>query len=301
MLPVREVYQVANHSLDVKILKRSTFWLDALRTIYQNRMAVVGSIFVFFVLALGIFGPMISPYAFDFIDWEAINQPPSRHHWCGTDALGRDLCTRLFHGARVSLSIGLLATLVSVFIGVTWGTLAAFVGGRVDGIMMRIVDILYALPFMFFVILLMAFFGRNYYILFIALGAVQWLTMSRIVRGQVLNLKHQEFVDAARALGVRQTYIVARHILRNTLGPVIVYATLLIPAVILEEAFLSFLGLGVQPPQASWGTLVNDGAKSIDLYSWQLYFPAMMLCLTLLSLNFVGDGLRDALDPRRKR
>ncbi len=277
---------------------RRSLWADAFRRLAANRMALFGAGFVLFVLILAIVGPMLSPYKYDQIHWDAMNAAPSSKHLCGTDELGRDLCTRVFYGARVSMAVGVLATLVSVIIGILWGATAGFVGGRVDSYMMRMVDVLYAMPFMFFVILLMTVFGRNIYNLFIALGAVQWLTMSRIVRGQVLSLKQKEFVESARAIGLSWWLIIARHLVRNLLGPVIVYATLMVPAVMIEEAFLSFLGLGVQPPMSSWGSLINEGARTIDLYPWHILFPGASLSLTLLSLNFLGDGLRDALDPK---
>ena len=197
--------------------------------------------------------------------------------------------------------IALLATFVSFVIGVTWGSIAGYYGGRVDSVMMRIVDIMYGLPFMFIVILLIVVFGRSTINLFIALGAVQWLTMSRVVRGQVISLKTRDYVEAARAIGIPRIKIVFRHLLRNTVGPVIVYSTLMVPAIILEEAFLSFLGLGVQPPNPSWGNMITDGAKVMESYSWLIVYPGSFLALTLFSMNFVGDGIRDALDPQMQK
>ncbi|TVR02078.1 MAG: ABC transporter permease subunit [Deltaproteobacteria bacterium] len=221
----------------------------------------------------------------------------------GTDGLGRDLLTRAIWGARISLAVGLLATLVSFFIGVTWGAIAGFFGGRVDTVMMRFVDILYGLPYLFLVILLMVIFEQSILLIFIAIGAVSWLDMSRIVRGQVISLKNQEFVLAARSIGTPGLEIVFRHLIPNALGPIIVYATLTVPAVMLQEAFLSFLGLGVQPPQTSWGSLANEGAPPGVMvnYPWLILVPGSLLALTLLSLNFFGDGLRDALDPRMRK
>jgi ABC-type dipeptide/oligopeptide/nickel transport system permease subunit len=227
--------------------------------------------------------------------------PAPKRNILGTDQLGRDLLTRLVYGARISLAVGFLATLVSFLIGVTWGATSGFVGGRVDNLMMRFVDVMYGLPFMFLVILLIAVFGQNIFLLFVALGAVQWLTMSRIVRGQVISLKNQEFVEAARTIGVSNRAIIFRHLIPNALGPIIVYATLTVPAVMLEEAFLSFLGLGVQAPQTSWGALASEGRQLMDTAPWLILYPGLALAVTLLSLNFLGDGLRDALDPQLRK
>ncbi|GAU80773.1 ABC transporter permease subunit [Bosea sp. BIWAKO-01] len=218
--------------------------------------------------------------------------------WFGTDANGRDLLTRTLIAGRVSLAIGLLATGVALVIGVSYGATAGYLGGRIDMLMMRIVDVLYSLPFIFFVILLVVFFGRNFILMFLAVGAIEWLDMARIVRGQTLSIKRQEYVLAAEALGVTTGGILKRHVIPNTLGPVIIYVTLLVPKIILLESFLSFLGLGVQEPMTSWGVLISDGARSIQGAPWMLIFPASFLVTTLFALNFLGDGLRDALDPR---
>lgn len=249
---------------------------------------------------LVIAGPWLSPYQFDEVDWELISIPPNlpTSHVFGTDAVGRDLFVRTLEGGRMSLMVGLVATLVSLLIGITWGATAGFVGGRVDAVMMRIVDILYAMPFMFFVILLMVFFGRNILLIFVAIGAINWLDMARIVRGQTLSLKRREFIEAALACGVSTPRIILRHIVPNLLGVVVVYVTLTIPQVILVESFLSFLGLGVQEPFTSWGALVNEGAQDMESAPWALLFPALFLAVTLFCFNFIGDGLRDALDPK---
>jgi oligopeptide transport system permease protein len=276
-------------------------WRQALRRLRHNTAATVSAGVLGLVVVATVAAPLLSPYGFSAQDLAGQYQPPSLHHPFGTDPNGRDLYTRVLYGGRLSLAVGLVATLVSLLIGVTWGTIAGWAGGRLDNIMMRVVDMLYGLPFMFFVILLVAYFGQSLVLLFVALGAVQWLTMSRIVRGEIKRLKDREFVEAARALGVPRRRIVLRHLLPNMLGPVLVYATLTIPAVMLEEAFLSFLGLGVQPPAASWGSLASEGAAAINAVRtswWLVLFPGLALGLTLLSLNFLGDGLRDAFDPR---
>lgn len=250
-----------------------------------------------FILAAAL-APWIAPFPFDKTNLPYGAKPPTRTHLLGTDELGRDLFTRILYGARISFAVGLLATLVSLTIGVTYGSIAGALGGRMDQLMMRMVDILYGLPFMFFVIVLVVIFGRNILNLFVALGAVQWLTMARIVRGQVLALKAREFVLSAQAIGASTPRLLVRHVLPNALGPIVVYATLTVPAVMLEEAFLSFLGLGVQPPMASWGSLASEGAAAMETYPWLIQFPGLALTITLLALNFLGDGLRDALDPQ---
>jgi oligopeptide transport system permease protein len=255
------------------------------------------------IVAAVLLGPLLSPHGFDDPQWERILTAPSfeHGHWFGTDAIGRDLFVRTLVAGRTSLAVGFAATLVALTIGVAWGLVAGYVGGRVDAWMMRTVDVLYALPFMFLVILLMVVFGRQAWLIFVAIGGYVWLDMARIVRGQVLALKEREFVEAARALGVSDTAIVLRHILPNLAGIIVVYATLTVPKVILVESFLSFLGLGIQEPATSWGALVSEGAQDMQHAPWTLVFPAAFLAATLFALNFLGDALRDRLDPRAMR
>ena len=264
--------------------------------LFGSPLAQVCSV-VLLVLALAaIVGPWLSPWAFDAVDWDAIDAAPSTEHWFGTDGVGRDLLVRTLTGARVSIVIAIAATLVSCVIGIPWGATAGYVGGSTDMAMMRVVDGLYALPFILLVILLVVLFGRNVVLLFVALGAVSWLDLARIVRGQTLAAKNEAYVEAARAMGVGTPGIIARHIVPNVVGPALVYATLTVPGVIIAESFLSFLGLGVQEPQTSWGVLIADGAREMRSSPWQLIFPASMLALTLFALNVLGDRLRDALD-----
>lgn len=282
-----------------KAARGRSLWDDARRRLFRNRAAVGGMIVLAVLVLAAIVGPYLTPFRYDEINKADVWAPPlTAGHLLGADSLGRDLLARLLMGLRVSLAIGLVATSVSLIIGVAWGAVAGYVGGRVDEIMMRVVDVLYSLPFIFFVILLMVTFGSNIILIFVAIGAVEWLTMSRIVRGQTLSLKHKEFVEAARAAGLGGGGIIARHIIPNLLGPVVVYVTLTIPAVILAESFLSFLGLGVQPPMASLGTLIANGAQDMELAWWLLVFPSLTMVVTLMSFNFIGDGLRDAIDPK---
>ena len=285
---------------DVAEIQGRSLWQDARRRLLRNKAAVVSMVVLAIVAALALFAPWLSPHAYDEIYWERILAPPdfANAHWFGTDGNGRDLFVRTLYGARVSLMVGVLATGVSLVIGVTWGAIAGYFGGRIDNLMMRFVDIMYSLPFMFFVILLMVVFGRHIFLIFVAIGAVEWLTMARIVRGQTLSVKGKEFIEAARAAGVRNRRIITRHIIPNVLGPVIVYCTLTVPQVILIESFLSFLGLGVQEPLTSWGVLIAEGAAQMESAPWLLIFPATLLAITLFCFNFIGDGLRDALDPK---
>lgn len=276
----------------------SSLGRDAWHRLKRNRFAVLGGLILLVLVLTCVFGPLLSAYNYE--DQILANRylPPSWAHWCGTDQFGRDLLVRMMIGGRISIMVGLIATFVALVIGVTYGAVAGYLGGKTDAVMMRIVDILYALPFTIFVILLMVFFGRNIFLLFFAIGAVEWLTMARIVRGQILSLRKMEYIEAARSLGYSRRRIIFRHMIPNILGPIIVYATLTIPAVMLLEAFLSFLGLGVQAPMSSWGVLIKDGAEKMEEYWWLLVFPGGVFSLTLFSLNFLGDGLRDALDVR---
>jgi oligopeptide transport system permease protein len=277
-----------------------SLWNDAWRVLRRNRAAVVSAVVIALMAVLVVVGPWLSPYSYDFTDWSNLAIGPSLEtgHIFGTDTLGRDLFVRTLYGGRISLMVGIVATIVSLGIGISYGATAGYLGGRLDHAMMRIVDILYALPFMFLVILLMVFFGRNILLIFVAIGAINWLDMARIVRGQTLSLKQKEFVEAAVAQGVGTFAILRRHIVPNLLGVVAVYVTLTIPQVILVESFLSFLGLGVQEPMTSWGALVKDGAEELESAPWMLVFPALFLAATLFCFNFLGDGMRDALDPK---
>ena len=276
----------------------SSLWSDAWRRLLANKAAVAGGIILLVLIILAIFAPWIAPHSYAYQNLELGAQPPSGDFLLGTDTLGRDLFSRILYGARVSLLVGFVATGVALVIGVSWGIIAGYFGGRVDSVMMRIVDVLYGLPFIIFIILLMVIFGRNIWLLFAAIGAVEWLTMARIVRGQVLTIKNQEYVLAAQAMGVTNMQMFRKHIFPNILGPIAVYATLTIPQVMLLEAFLSFLGLGIQPPMSSWGTLIRYGVESMEEYSWLLIYPGLTFTITLFALNFFGDGLRDALDPK---
>ena len=276
----------------------ASLWHDAWLRLKKNRAAVTGGVVLAVMVVLAILTPWIAPYGYEAQNLDLGATPPSAAHWLGTDIFGRDLLTQILYGGRISLAVGFIATAVALVIGVTWGAVAGYVGGRIDSVMMRFVDILYALPFMIFIILLMVVFGRNILLLFLAIGAVEWLTMARIMRTQVQSLRQQEFVEAAVSLGLHPSAIIFKHIIPNALGPIIVYTTLTIPSVMLLEAFLSFLGLGIQPPQTSWGLLISYGAETMEEYPWLLIFPGLALTITLFSLNFLGDGLRDALDVR---
>lgn len=283
----------------------SSLWKDAWRRLAKNRFAIFCLIVFGLIVLACLFGPFFTGYQEAQQDLNLKASPPSAAHWFGTDQLGRDLLTRILYGGRISLAVGGLATLVSVIIGVAYGAVAGYMGRKVDAVMMRAVDVLFGLPFIIFVILLRVSLneelkdaGDRLLLLFLAIGAIEWLTMSRIVRGQVLALSKQEFIEAARSLGLSTPRIIFRHLVPNTLGPVIAYATLTVPAVMLTEAVLSFLGLGVEPPQSSWGLLIKDGAAAMESYPWLLIYPALFFSASLFCLNFVGDGLRDALDVK---
>ncbi len=279
----------------------TSLWQDAWYRLKKNRLAMLGLYVVSFMVVIAILTPWLAPYSYFEQNLDMGATPPSAAHWLGTDTLGRDMLTRIMYGSRVSLMVGFLATAVALTIGVIWGTVSGYFGGKVDAFMMRTVDILYALPFTIFIILLMVVFGRNILLLFMAIGAVEWLTMARIVRGQVLSIRRMEYVDAAITMGLGRARIMWRHVLPNTLGTIIIYVTLTIPNVILLESFLSFLGLGIQPPQSSWGLLISYGVETMEEYPWLLIYPALALSVTLFSLNFLGDGLRDALDPKASK
>jgi len=275
-------------------------WRDA-RVRFMRHRAAVASVVILALVALAcVFGPMVLPNAFDSVDWNLMSAPPTRAGWhlFGTDELGRDLLVRTLIGGRVSLLVGLLATLVSVTIGVVWGAVAGFAGGRVDSVMMRIVDMAYAVPYLLIAILVVTVFGRDILLVVAAIAAFSWLDMARVVRGQTLSIKSREFVEAARAIGVPTWRIIFQHVVPNLMGVVVIYTSIVVPGVILSESVLSFLGLGVQEPMTSWGVLIHDGAAVMGATPWMILFPAAALSITLYCANFIGDGLRDALDPK---
>lgn len=275
-----------------------SLWQDARIRFMRNKAAMVSLVILVAITVAVIVVPMFAEFAYDDTDWYALHQAPSMAHLFGTDSLGRDLFVRTFIGGRISLMVGVLGALVAVLIGTVYGATSGFIGGRVDRIMMRILEILYSIPFMFLVIVLVTFFGRNIVLIFVAIGAIAWLDMARIVRGQTLSLRGKEFIEAAHVCGVSKWNIIKRHIIPNVLGIVAVYSTLLVPSMILTESFLSFLGLGVQEPMTSWGALLQEGSQSLEVAIWQLSFPAAFMIITLFCFNYIGDGLRDALDPK---
>ena len=277
-------------------------WSDARRRFVRNKAAVTSLAVLLLIAAVCVVGPALLPHAFDSSDWDSMKLPPSwtNMHWWGTDESGRDLLVRCLIGGRISLLVGLLATLSSVAIGIAWGATAGFLGGRIDGFMMRIVDMMYAIPYLLIAILLVTLLGRDFYLVVLAITAFSWMDMARVVRGQTLSLRSMEFVEAARAIGVPTRRLIFSHIVPNLLGVVVIYTTVTVPAVILTESVLSFLGLGIQEPMTSWGVLIEDGTKVMDVAPWMLLFPAAMLSITLYCFNFIGDGLRDALDPKER-
>ena len=297
-----------NLSAALPELKGRSQWVDARARLLRNRAAMASIVILGIIVFLAMFAPLLSPYAYDEVNYDLISCAPgwwpfeamctAPGNIFGTDAIGRDIFVRVLYGARVSLAVGLVATIVSLVIGVLYGATAGYLGGRIDDLMMRVVDVLYSLPFIFFVIILMVVFDRNFILLFVAIGAVEWLTMARIVRGQTLSIKQKEFIEAARAAGVGPFGIITRHVIPNVVGPVVVYVTLTVPTVILMESFLSFLGLGIQEPLTSWGVLISDGADQMETAPWMLLFPALFMAVTLCCFNFIGDGLRDAMDPK---
>lgn len=278
----------------------SSLWRQAAGRFRRNRAAMTSIWILLFIAVTSVFVPMLWPHGIEDANWESILIAPTwdNWHWFGTDANGRDLFVRTFYGGRISLTIGVMTTIVALAIGVTYGAVAGYVGGRTDGFMMRFVDVLYSLPLLFFIIILVTVFGRNIFLVFLAIGCVEWLTMSRIVRGQTLTVKTKEYVESAVAIGLSRPAILRRYIIPNVLGPVVVYVTLLIPTNIVVESYLSFLGLGVQEPLTSWGLLISQGTGQLDSAPWLIFFPATFLAVTMFCFNFIGDGLRDALDPR---
>jgi oligopeptide transport system permease protein len=290
-----------NGPVDIIARPSTTSGQDAWRRLKKNKLAMIGLYTALFIIFVALFGPWLSPLSYSDQNLMQTNKPPSADHWFGTDNLGRDLFIRVLYGARISLAIGIVASLINLTIGVVYGGIAGFFGGRVDRIMMNIVDILYGIPVLLYVILLMVVLKPGLTNIFIALGIAYWLGMARIVRGQMLSLKEQEYVLAARTIGASNWRILFHHLLPNSMGPIIITMTLAIPEAIFTEAFLSFIGLGVAAPMASWGVLASEGVTSLRSYPFQLFFPAMAISITMLAFNFLGDGLRDALDPHVRR
>ena len=279
-----------------------SLWSDARRRFIRNKAALVSLCLLMLIALACIVGPWLLPHAFDSADWDAMSQPPTwkNFHLWGTDDAGRDLLVRSLIGGRISLTVGLLATLASVSLGIVWGATAGFLGGKIDALMMRIVDMMYAIPYLLIAILLVTILGREFYLVVLVITVFSWMDMARVVRGQTLSLRSREFVEAARAIGVSTPRIIFAHIVPNLLGVVVIYTTVTVPGVILTESVLSFLGLGIQEPMTSWGVLIQDGAKAMEVSPWILLFPAALLCITLYCFNFIGDGLRDALDPKER-
>ena len=291
---------LSNYAIALEAPKGRSLTQDALRRLGRNKAAVVAIFTLVFIVLFAFVGPYFVPWQYDKIDWAGIRKPPdfSKGHFFGTDGNGRDMLARTMLGTQMSLIVAAVATLVSVTIGIVYGAVAGYFGGRVDAVMMRFVDIMYALPYILFVILLVVIFGRSPVLLFVGIGCLEWLTMARIVRGQTLSIKEREFIEAAKAGGAKPLTIIMRHIVPNLTGPVVIYATLTVPEIIITESFLSYLGLGVQEPQTSLGTLISAGAPVVESLPWMLLAPAAVLVTMLLCLTYLGDGLRDALDPK---
>jgi oligopeptide transport system permease protein len=297
--PNNQLVNALAHTVEASVRGRSP-WMDAAARFMRNRAAVFSVCLLSLIVLACIVGPWMLPNAFDSADWDAMSQPPmwKNFHWFGTDESGRDLLVRCLMGGRISLMVGLMATLSSATVGIVWGATAGFIGGRTDAFMMRVVDMMYAVPYLLIAILMITLLGRAFYLVVITITVFSWMTMARVVRGQTLSLRSKEFVEAARAMGVPTRTIIFRHIIPNLLGVVVIYTTVTVPSVILVESVLSFLGLGIQEPMTSWGVLIHDGTTVMEFSPWILLFPSALLCLTLYCFNFIGDGLRDALDPK---
>ena len=296
---------IADKPIDIVVptasdIKGRSLWQDAWRRFYKNKAAIASLVILFLVTLFVIFVPMIAPFGYAETDWGYMQGAPSfeNKHYFGTDSWGRDLLVRTAIGGRISLLVGIAGATVAVVFGTVYGAASGYLGGKIDAIMMRFLEILNAFPFMFFVILLVTIFGRNLMLIFVAIGLVSWLDVARIVRGQTLSLKSKEFIEAAHVGGVSGFNIIMRHIVPNVLGVVVVYASLLVPSMILFESFLSFLGLGVQEPMTSWGALLQEGSQTMQVAPWQILIPSVFLVVTLFCFNFIGDGLRDAFDPK---
>ncbi|MGO4899913.1 ABC transporter permease [Bacillus sp. GM2] len=291
-----------DHSEAEKISKKNlSFWTDVFLRFKENKLALFGLVVLILIALMAIFAPVFSSFQYEETDLTNANQPPSGEHWFGTDDLGRDVFVRTWVGARISLTIGLAAALIDVLIGVIWGAVSGIRGGRTDEIMMRIADILWAIPSLLMTILLLVVMGKGLITMIVAMVITGWINMARIVRGQVLQLKNQEFVLASRTLGAKNSRIIRKHLLPNIMSPILVTMTLTVPTAIFYEAFLSYLGLGVPQPLASWGTMATDGVQGLEYYPWRLFFPATFICLTMFAFNVIGDGLRDALDPKLRK
>ncbi|KAB2496464.1 ABC transporter permease [Priestia endophytica] len=291
-----------NHNEAEKISKPSlSFWKDAFLRYRENKLAMFGTVLIILLLVMAIFAPVFSKYDYETTNLLNTNQAPSSEHWFGTDDLGRDIFVRTWEGARISLFIGLAAAFIDLIIGVIWGSIAGFRGGKTDEAMMRIADILWAIPYLLMVVLLMVILDKGLLPMIIAMSITGWINMARIVRGQVLQLKNQEFVLASQTLGAKTSRLLFKHLIPNSMGPILVTMTLTIPSAIFTEAFLSYLGLGVPAPLASWGTMATEGVPALEYYPWRLLFPATFICLTIFAFNVIGDGLRDALDPKQRK